>query len=174
MSLQVWETSSGSFKRLTLFLFCYWLCTSQAISVQRRRGLQGTITEQHAHCIGLLSGERDHRGWSRLKPAHMLLLEYKPFYFKAKQDLQGKRLDILIFIDIIRKTKHPDFPYPISKGEPSHHMGETHLGRLYPRSNSCGHYPKLMTTGEGFNVDWPVNLKFPLHHNGPVQGPDCC
>lgn len=57
MSLQWWETSSGLFRRLTLFLFWYWLCTSQAISVQRRRGLQGAITKQHVYHFGCSVGK---------------------------------------------------------------------------------------------------------------------
>ena len=39
-------------------------------------------------------------------------------------------------------------PHPISKAEPSHPTKEAHFGRLYPRSHSSGHYPKLMTIGE--------------------------
>ena len=69
-------------------------------------------------------------------------------------------------------------PHLISKAEPSHPPEETQFGRLYPRSPSFGHYPQL--TGEGWNVDGPVNreLRLPaqllLHHNGPVQRPYYC
>ena len=35
--------------------------------------------------------------------------------------------------------------------------GEAHFGCLHPRSCSFGHYPKLMTIGEGRNVDRLVN-----------------
>ena len=41
-------------------------------------------------------------------------------------------------------------PHPISKAEPSHPTKEAHFGRLYPRSYSYGHYPKLMTIVEGW------------------------
>ncbi|MDW1502102.1 hypothetical protein, partial [Vibrio sp. YT-19(2023)] len=40
-------------------------------------------------------------------------------------------------------------PHPISKAEPSHPAEETHFGRLYSRSHSFGHYPELVTIGEG-------------------------
>ena len=43
-------------------------------------------------------------------------------------------------------------PHPISKAEPSHPAEETHFGRLYPRPHSFGHYPELMTIGEGWNT----------------------
>ena len=44
-------------------------------------------------------------------------------------------------------------PHPISKAEPGHPAEETHFSRLYSRSRSFGHYPELMTIGEGWNVD---------------------
>ncbi len=65
--------------------------------------------------------------------------------------------------------------YRCHKGEPSHPTEETHFGRLYPRSHSFNHYPKLMTIAEGWNVDWLINRKLclpaqlSLHHNGLVQ-----
>ena len=65
----------------------------------------------------------------------------------------------------------------ISEAESSHLPEETHFGRLYPRSRSFGHYPQLVTRGEGWNVGGPGNreLRLPaqvlLHHNGPVQQP---
>ncbi|CAG5932572.1 unnamed protein product [Menidia menidia] len=46
--------------------------------------------------------------------------------------------------------------HPISKGEPRHPAEETHFGRLYPRSRSFGHYPKLVTIDEGFTSS-PAN-----------------
>ncbi len=70
--------------------------------------------------------------------------------------------------------------HPISKGEPSHPTEEAHFGRLYSRSCSFGHYPKLMTIGEGRNKDRPVNrelclsAQLPLHHDGSVQSPHYC
>ena len=71
-------------------------------------------------------------------------------------------------------------PHLISNAEPSHPLEETHFGCLYPRSCSFSHYPQLMTIGEGWNVDGPVNreLRLPaqllLHHNGPVHRPHYC
>jgi len=50
--------------------------------------------------------------------------------------------------------RHPNPSHPISKGEPRHPAEETHFGRLYSRSRSFGHYPQLVTIGEGGNVDW--------------------
>uniref|UniRef100_A0A8C6PQA5 Nicastrin n=1 Tax=Nothobranchius furzeri TaxID=105023 RepID=A0A8C6PQA5_NOTFU len=66
-------------------------------------------------------------------------------------------------------------PYPISKAEPGHPTEETHFGRLYPRSRSFGHYLKLMTIGEDWDVDRPVNrepgflAQLPLHHDRSAQ-----
>ena len=37
----------------------------------------------------------------------------------------------------------------ISKGEPRHPAEEAHFGRLYPQSCSFGHYPQLVSIGEG-------------------------
>jgi len=37
--------------------------------------------------------------------------------------------------------------------QPIHPAEETHCGRLYPQSRSFSHYPKLVTIGEGCNVD---------------------
>ena len=45
----------------------------------------------------------------------------------------------------------------ISNGAPRHPADENHFSRLYPGSYSFGQDPKFMTTGEGRNVDWPVN-----------------
>ena len=55
--------------------------------------------------------------------------------------------------------KHVCAPHPISEAEPSHPTEETNFSRLYPQSRSFGHYPKLMTMGEGWNADRPVNRK---------------
>lgn len=52
--------------------------------------------------------------------------------------------------------------YPISKAKPSHPMKETHFSRMYPQSHCFGHYPKLMTIREGWNIDQMVNLKLCL------------
>ena len=41
----------------------------------------------------------------------------------------------------------------ISKTEPSRPAGKAKIGRLYLRSNSFGHYPELMTIGEGWDVE---------------------
>jgi len=44
-----------------------------------------------------------------------------------------------------------------------------------PRFCCFSHYPKLVTIGQGWNIDGPVNrelrlpTQLPLHHNGPVQ-----
>uniref|UniRef100_A0A8C6KI56 Ig-like domain-containing protein n=1 Tax=Nothobranchius furzeri TaxID=105023 RepID=A0A8C6KI56_NOTFU len=71
-------------------------------------------------------------------------------------------------------------PHPISKAEPGHPTEETHFGRLYPRSRSFGHYPKLMTIGEDWDVDRPVNrepgflAQLPLHHDRSAQRPHHC
>ncbi len=71
-------------------------------------------------------------------------------------------------------------PYPISKGELMHPVAESHFERLYPRSHSFCHCPKLMTIGEGWNAEQLVNRKlchparFPLHHNGPIQRVHYC
>ena len=70
-------------------------------------------------------------------------------------------------------------PY-ISKAEPSHSTGETNFGRLYPWSHSFSHYPKVMTVGEGWNIDGLVNHKLchpaqlPLHHGSLSQRLQCC
>ena len=48
-------------------------------------------------------------------------------------------------------------PRPVSKAERGHPTNEIHFGRLYWQSGSFGHYPKLMTIGEGLSVDGPVN-----------------
>ena len=47
-------------------------------------------------------------------------------------------------------------PY-ISKAELRHSPEETHFSRLYPRSRSFGYNPDLVTIGEGWNKDEPVN-----------------
>ncbi|TWW57296.1 Transthyretin Prealbumin TBPA [Takifugu flavidus] len=52
----------------------------------------------------------------------------------------------------------------ISKGEPSPPTEEAHFGRLYLLSCCFGHYPKLMTIGEGRNKDRPV--VFEAHSEG--------
>uniref|UniRef100_A0A8C6LZV4 Nucleolar protein 12 n=1 Tax=Nothobranchius furzeri TaxID=105023 RepID=A0A8C6LZV4_NOTFU len=71
-------------------------------------------------------------------------------------------------------------PHPISKAEPGHPTEETHFGRLYPRSRSFGHYPKLMTIGEDWDVDRPVNrepgflAQLPLPHDRSAQRPHHC
>jgi len=49
-------------------------------------------------------------------------------------------------------------PHPISKVEPSHPPKETHFSCLYSWSRSFGHYPDLMTIGEGWNKDGPVKF----------------
>jgi len=56
-------------------------------------------------------------------------------------------------------------PYPVSKAEPSHPTEETHFSRLYPQSHSFGHYPELVSIGEGWDVDGPINqeLRLPAH-----------
>jgi len=48
-------------------------------------------------------------------------------------------------------------PHPISKTEPSHPTKETHFGNLYAQFHSFGHYPEIMTIGEGWDVDGPAN-----------------
>jgi len=58
-------------------------------------------------------------------------------------------------------------PYPISKAEPSHPTELSYSGRLYLRSHSFGHYPKLTTIGEGQNVNGLVIWQFCL----PAQVP---
>lgn len=44
---------------------------------------------------------------------------------------------------------------------------------MYPQSHCFGHYPKLMTIREGWNIDQMVNLKLclsiPFIPNGPIQ-----
>uniref|UniRef100_A0A8C6LYM1 Solute carrier family 25 member 47a n=1 Tax=Nothobranchius furzeri TaxID=105023 RepID=A0A8C6LYM1_NOTFU len=45
----------------------------------------------------------------------------------------------------------PERVEPPPLGEPSHSAKKTHFGHLYPQSRSFGHYPKLMTIGEGRN-----------------------
>lgn len=45
---------------------------------------------------------------------------------------------------------------PTSKGEPSRPMEEAHFGGLYPPSSSVGHYPKLVSKGEGRNEALPM------------------
>lgn len=53
-------------------------------------------------------------------------------------------------------------------------------GSLYPGSRSFKHYPCLMTTGKGWNVDGPVNWELHpltqllLHHNRTGQHPHQC
>ena len=65
-----------------------------------------------------------------------------------------------------------------AKGESSHPAEETHLSHLDPQSCSFSHYPQLVTIGEGWNKDQPVNrelcllAQLSLHHNRPVQSPD--
>ena len=44
-------------------------------------------------------------------------------------------------------------PHPISKVAPCHPAEETHFGCLYLGSYSFGHDSKIMTIGEGRNVD---------------------
>ena len=45
------------------------------------------------------------------------------------------------------------------KREPSHLTELAHFGRLYLQCCSFGHYPELMTIGEGRNKDQPINWK---------------
>lgn len=67
-------------------------------------------------------------------------------------------------------------PHPISKVEPSHPTGEARFGIFYPWSHSFGQYPKLVTIGEGWNLDWLVNQKLrplnqlPLNQDREVTG----
>lgn len=71
-------------------------------------------------------------------------------------------------------------PHFISEAEPSHPTEEAHFGSLCLWFHSFGHNPKLMTAGEGRNMDWLKNRKlclpsqFPLHHTGLVQHPHHC
>ena len=58
--------------------------------------------------------------------------------------------------------------HPISKGKPGHPAEETHFSRLYPRSCSFGHYPKLVTISEGRNEDQPVNRELCLSPQLPL------
>ena len=44
-------------------------------------------------------------------------------------------------------------PHPISKAEPRHSSEEIHFEHLFPQSHSFSHYPKLVTIGEGWDVD---------------------
>jgi len=52
-------------------------------------------------------------------------------------------------------------PHTISKAEPSQHPKETHFSQLYLHSHSFDEYPEVMTIGEGWNKDGPVNWKLP-------------
>lgn len=45
---------------------------------------------------------------------------------------------------------------------PSHPTEQTHFVCLYPWSHSFAHHPKLVTRGDGGNVDWPVNTELLL------------
>lgn len=40
---------------------------------------------------------------------------------------------------------------------PCHNVGETHFKHMYPTSFPFAHDPKLMTIGESWNIDGPVN-----------------
>ncbi len=66
-------------------------------------------------------------------------------------------------------------PHSISKAGPSHPMEETQFCHLYLWFHSFSHYPKLMTIGQGWNVDRLVRWKLwhlaqlSLDHNGLVQ-----
>jgi len=57
------------------------------------------------------------------------------------------------------------------KGEPRHPAEEAHFGHLYSRSRSFGHYPQLVTIGEGRNVDWPINPRASPSTDPPVSLP---
>ncbi|XP_049890000.1 tetraspanin-13b isoform X3 [Epinephelus moara] len=60
-------------------------------------------------------------------------------------------------------------PHPISKAEPSHPNDP--FRRSYPQSHSFGHYPELMTIGEGWDVDGKLRIpaQLPLYRDGPAQ-----
>lgn len=47
--------------------------------------------------------------------------------------------------------------HAISKAEPSHPAEKTHFSHSYSRSYPFSHWPELMTTCEGWNVDRVVN-----------------
>jgi len=71
-------------------------------------------------------------------------------------------------------------PYPISQAERGLPTEETHFSHLYPRPRSFGHDPEFVTTGEGRNVDRPINwelclsAQFPLPQHGLGQCPFYC
>lgn len=53
-------------------------------------------------------------------------------------------------------------PHLISKANPRHSPEAPHLCHLYPGSCTFGHNPQLMTSGEGWTVDRPVNRELRL------------
>lgn len=48
-------------------------------------------------------------------------------------------------------------PDPISKAKPSNHTQENHFDCLYQQSHSLSHFSRLVTKGEGWNVNRLIN-----------------
>lgn len=77
-------------------------------------------------------------------------------------------------------TGAPLSPLNISEADPSYPREEPWFSLfLFAISFSSSHYPKLMATGEGRNLDqpnWKLRLlaQCPLHHDGPAQCLECC
>uniref|UniRef100_A0A8C6TSD4 Espin like a n=1 Tax=Neogobius melanostomus TaxID=47308 RepID=A0A8C6TSD4_9GOBI len=142
---------------------CYGNCQSihPFSSALSGAGSQGQQSEQrcpdfpiHAHLLQLFWGDREATpgqlgdivppacpGPSTWSPPNRTCLEHLP--------REATR-------------RHPEqMPVPPQLGAPSHPAKETHFGRLYLRSCPFGHYPDLMTIGDGGNVDRSIQTSSP-------------